>query len=274
MSWPCGFRGLLAALGWFRAGLTASDPSRSPVRTVAFRFLFTLIVAECLGMGNPSLASEEPNSIDEMAHCCFGYGHWAAPYWFIGPEQGQALGENNDLARWRDAWLRCGAGELSDCREFHSQVRILKWHQEKPALQSTWRPLMLFLMTFLNRPRDNETLRTYQRSQWGSSDGETCVIELCGLPANNLKVTRDRETFRQDRIAIIQERIRQFEPRVVVMYGKSQWDDWQKIAQQHFPPDNVLKCGTTIFVRTPHPTAHGVRKCYWTDLGEVLRRIA
>jgi hypothetical protein len=30
---------------------------------------------------------------EEMARECYGYGRWGAPYWFIGPEQGQGSWE-------------------------------------------------------------------------------------------------------------------------------------------------------------------------------------
>jgi hypothetical protein len=62
---------------------------------------------------------------------------------------------------------------------------------------------MLLLMAFLERPTDKKSLQTYQRDQWGRlSSGETCVIELSGLPANSFKVPRDRELFRRERIEV------------------------------------------------------------------------
>lgn len=111
------------------------------------------------------------DGIREMARRSYGYGSWDAPYWFIGPEQGQALNENNDLKRRVEAWLHFGGAELCDCREFHDRICQMKWHQERPRLQSTWRPLMLLLMTFLKRPTDNESLRTYHSGR-GDVDQE------------------------------------------------------------------------------------------------------
>jgi len=94
---------------------------------------------------------------------------------------------------------------------------------------------MLLLMTFLNRPSDKESLQKYQRFHWGRTDGETCVIELSGLPANNLIVPRDRETFREKRINAIRERMTQNRPELVVMYGTTHRQSWQKIAGRSFP---------------------------------------
>jgi len=78
---------------------------------------------------------------------------------------------------------------------------------------------MLLLMTLLEKPADNERLRTYQRDKWGRLGGETCVIELSGLPASSSRIARDRETFRQDRIDLIVQRARDHRSALVLMYG-------------------------------------------------------
>ena len=108
---------------------------------------------------------EMDEALKDMAIQCYGYGRWDAPYWFIGPEQGQASKENHDLEPRLKAWLRLGARELDDCEEFSVAINEHSWHRDG-KLQSTWRPLILLLMTFLNRPADKESLRTYQRHQW------------------------------------------------------------------------------------------------------------
>lgn len=210
--------------------------------------------------------------LSEMARQCFGYGRWEAPYWFIGPEQGQAPAENDDLLPRLRAWHGLGRGELNDCRSFHALIGEKRWHRELPRLQPTWRPLLLLLMTFLGRPTDNESLRRYQRDSWGTLTGEACVIELSGLAAHSLKVNRERECFREERITVIRARIHQHKPALVVMYGLSQSKDWNAIAGQTFPPDNILKVGPTILAVTPHPTSHGIPNTYWTQLGMKLRR--
>ena len=102
------------------------------------------------------------HDIFEMAHQFFGHGRWTAPFWFIGPEQGQSPSEHDDLKPRVEAWRTLGGGELTDCREFHDLIGEKRWHRrERPRLQSTWRPLMLSLMTFLRRQSDNESLRNY-----------------------------------------------------------------------------------------------------------------
>jgi hypothetical protein len=119
------------------------------------------------------------------------------------------------------AWVKLGSLELCDCEEFHREIDEHVWHRDG-ELQSTWKRLIRLLMAFLERPTDTDTLREYQRKQWGMADGETCVIELSGLAANNLNVSRDRQSFRAERIDTIRERIEVNRPKLVVMYGTGQ----------------------------------------------------
>jgi len=54
---------------------------------------------------------------------------------------------------------------------------------------------MLLLLTFQEESKEEvnkETLRAYQRESWGMLNGETCVIELFGLPAPNFKKYKER----------------------------------------------------------------------------------
>lgn len=212
--------------------------------------------------------------INEMAGGSYGYGRWEAPYWFIGPEQGQAREENDDLAPRAEAWRRLGGGELIDCRTFHDQIGEKRWHRERPQLQPTWRPLILLLMTYLGRHTDNESLRTYQRNEWATVNGETCAIELSGLAANSFQVARDREQFHKKRIAVIRQRMREYGPRLVIMYGLSEINHWNEIAESSIPPDGIQKLGKTILAVARHPTSHGSTNAYWKGFGERLRRCA
>lgn len=211
--------------------------------------------------------------IHEMAKRCFGYGRWEAPHWFIGPEQAQARHENDDVTARLNAWLQLGSRELCDCREFHALLGGHPWHREKPPLQKTWRPLLLLLAIMLDKPTDNEALRRYQRDHWGMLDGETCVIELSGLAARNFMVLRDRRSFRDERIAVIRDRISQYEPVIVVMYGERDRNHWEKIVGQSFRTERILRVGPTVFVLTRHPVSHGLTSNYWRNLGLGLRGV-
>jgi hypothetical protein len=156
----------------------------------------------------------------ELARRCYGYGHWKAPFWFIGPEQGQSAIENNDLKLRHKVFRQLGKHGLCDCRAFHHDIHEKRWHRAaRPALQRTWSRLILLLMTFLEKDTDNASLRIYQRERWGRRNGETCVIELSGPPARNLNVVRQRDAFREKRIRFIRQKMLAFKPVFVVMYG-------------------------------------------------------
>jgi hypothetical protein len=66
----------------------------------------------------------------EMAHHSLGYGHWDAPYWFIGPEQGKGRKESPDNTPRVEAWKRLGKPEVYDCREFHSLIANDDWQEQ------------------------------------------------------------------------------------------------------------------------------------------------
>lgn len=214
----------------------------------------------------------------QMALRSYGYGRWDAPFWFIGPEQGQARAENDTLSRRVEAWQRLGGNELCDCREFHDLIEEHRWHGQPTRLQSTWKSLILLLLTSRGVPTNDahdEIRRSYQRERWGRvNTGETCVIELSGLPANNLGEQRNREQFRSHRIETIRHRINDHKPQFVHLYGKSEYEHWCEIAKCTLELDRPHKIGSTIFLYTLHPNAHGLTKQHWIELGSKLRSAA
>jgi hypothetical protein len=208
----------------------------------------------------------------ELARGCYGYGRWKATYWFIGPEQGQSASENNNLTLRHKAFRKLEKHGLCDCGAFHHAIHEERWHRVRPALQPTWRRLILLLMTFLEKKRDNESLRGYQRDRWGKRSGDTCVIELSGLPARNQNVAREREAFREKRIELIRQKMLACKPVFVVMYGKGAMKYWKGIGSNRLSPGCAQKIGSTIFVVATHPVARGLGKKYWVKLGQRMLR--
>jgi len=207
-----------------------------------------------------------------MARRCYGYGRWDAPYWFIGLEEG--MGPSETIQQRCHAWRQLETDGLSDCCEFHVQIGDLRLHRESPPprLVPTWRPLMLLLMTFLNQPADKESLRRYQRFKWGRRDGETCVIELSGLPARGLGVPGDRTLFRRERIESIRMKIRGHKPELVVMYGRNARRHWDEIAGFSIPDDEAFEVGPTIMISAVHPAAPNPEgDAYWRKLATKLK---
>jgi hypothetical protein len=237
----------------------------------------------------------------ELARSCYGYGRWDARHWFIGLEEGQAPWENNDFTKRAEVFRELNKDGLCDCLKFHKKIEEHRWHEKNPTtgkvdLQSTWKYLILFLMAFQKKATDDESEETmrlrddsqrdYQRNRWGmgcSDIGETCVIELSGLPANNSKVAKERpeetreqiEAIRPTRIERIKKRIFEHNPKFVVMYGMSAKEHWREIAGVGLQRDIPRRLGPTTFLLALHPTAHfkkGQKKDqYWIDLGTKLR---
>lgn len=210
----------------------------------------------------------------EMARKFFGYGRWEAPYWFIGPEEGKGPKETADNTERVNTWVKLGRPDLCDCKEFHAEIGEENWHRElpPPPLQSTWRPLMLLLKTILNKPADPADLRKYQSERWGRvHEGETCVIELSGQAARGLSTPMDREKFREERVETICKKIREHEPKVVVMYGQSKKKHWERIAGCELELDRPHRVASTLFVFTTHPNTRGRGNSDWGDLGRQIR---
>jgi hypothetical protein len=211
----------------------------------------------------------------EMARQFYGYGCWKAPYWFIGPEQGKGPKEADDNVERAQAWARLSKPDLVDCKVFHDEIGESSWHREPPlgpALQRTWRPLMLLLKTILDQPSGNDDLRTYQRDRWGRvSNAETCVIELCGLAARGFASPIDRESFRRERVKLIRQKLLNHSPATVVMYGQSAQKHWEEIAGCPLEQEQPRRLGPTLFVFTTHPNTRGRQNSDWERLGKQIR---
>ena len=144
---------------------------------------------------------------------------------------------------------------------------------------------MLLLRTFLEKAADKESLRKYQIDRWGMADGETCLIELFGLPAEDLQTgaaqrgahfsTDQVEAIRQKRLERISGEMEQHREtlRLVGMYGCSGRESFEEFAERSLICDEVFKCGSTLMAFTPHPGEHGRRNDDWIALGKKMREM-
>ena len=112
--------------------------------------------------------------------------------------------DGDGLEKRYRSWESLGFEPFVDCAKHHRGFGFTKWHEPPPPTQPTWRQLIRLLLSYKGQPDDLETIREYQRNEWGSSNGETCVIELSGLASPNMQTPRDRTTLLSKRI----ERIR------------------------------------------------------------------
>jgi hypothetical protein len=235
---------------------------------------------------------EMNDDLYDMALNRYGYGRWEAPYWFIGMEEGMDSAEK-DLKCREKAWRDLGSRELDDCRDFHNSLfssieKKNRLHRKvRPALQPTWNQLIRALMIFLGGLALEEDRREYQRDNWGSLHGDSCVIELSGLAARNLKELSDRKSYRDKRINFIRKGIRDHNPKFVIVYGTSDREPWEKISkgavliEEAKIIDDVgrtfaefKKTERTILALTQHPTAFAHKKIEnWGKLGATLRSL-
>jgi hypothetical protein len=115
----------------------------------------------------------------------YGFGNYGAPYWFVGMEEG---GGNSfeAIARQLEIWDRWGRKELLDVAEYAREMDITKWYGDSPRLQPTWKHLMRVALTAEGRPSDKDTMRQYQKNVWGTTGGDSCLLELLPLPAPSI----------------------------------------------------------------------------------------
>jgi hypothetical protein len=205
----------------------------------------------------------------------FGYGRWAAPYWFVGMEPGGS----DDHASY-ESWLRLGGGELIDCRAHHldsnahAPAVVTEWHRDhEPPTQSTWRKLIQMLMAYEAKPTDMDTVREYQRVPWGSIAGETALIELSSLHAPSLAAeVVGRTSHRKDRIALIKRRMEENQPKFALFYGTGYREEYEKIVGGTFDANGGCWSGNTLCVLARHPIGVGAPgEDFWIDLGRRVR---
>jgi hypothetical protein len=206
-----------------------------------------------------------------MAERFFGYGSWDAPYWFVGPEASMGKDGIDSIAARFESWQRLGGGGVVDCSKHHLGFGMTKWHQSHPPTQATWRQLIRLLLAYKGTNPNLDDIRAYQRDHWGQENGETCVIELSGLPAPNMRVPRERLRFLSRRVERVRQQMLEHRPAFVVMYGAGQRDQWGQIAGGSFDSDGFCWVEGTVAAIAPHPVSHGTGNEFWQGLGRRLR---
>ena len=218
----------------------------------------------------PSLLPLSQRELAQMAEHFYGYGRWDAPYWFIGLEPGGTQ-DGDTLEKRYQSWKKLGLEPVVDCAKHHLGFGFTKWHQHHPPTEATWRQLIRLLLSHKGEPCDLEAIRAYQRDKWGTSNGETCVIELSGLATSNMKTPQDRKSFVSQRIQRIQVEAVAHSPKFIVMYGVGRRDAWERITGARFDSNGLCHVGKTVVALAIHPTAHGSTNDYWVNLGRLLR---
>ena len=206
-----------------------------------------------------------------MAEHFFGYGRWDAPYWFIGPEAGMGKDGKDNLAARYNSWKRLGCASVVDCERHHRGFGFTRWHDPPPPTQPTWRQLIRLLLSYQGKESSLDDIPEYQRTKWGNANGDTCVIELCGLAAPNMQMSQDRATFLSGRIKRIREAALKNSPEFIAMYRQGNRAEWERIAGGMFASNGLCRMGKTVAAIALHPVTRGLDNEYWIRLGRLLR---
>ncbi|MEY4515340.1 MAG: hypothetical protein RLZZ450_7462 [Pseudomonadota bacterium] len=223
-----------------------------------------------------------------------GYGNLEARYWFVGLEEGCG-----DALQELEARLQ---GEnLEDIYDAHRRLPAAhrRLFGDRPALQSTWRPLMIALLSAEDRLHGREELRAYQRDRLGRAQSETLLAELFPLPSPSLRhwhyanvaaipelATRTayHDAWRARRITLLRTLIAKRQPPVIIAYGARSHEDYKRMfTTVRWTPRFDDWCETSvaniggrkvIVALTPHPVARGNTNSDWETLGRWIRREA
>lgn len=232
------------------------------------------------------------NLLSEFAASFYGYGDHRADYWFIGMEEGG--GDSlEEVQRRLEVWDRRGRHELEDLREFHRQIGVNRWFEERPALQTTWNKMIRIVLSAEGRSPTTDDLRQYQRDQLGRHGGNTVLVELLPLPSpstdrwlygerSQLPQLRSRKAYRdfymERRSHALHEMVWHYQPSAVVFFSvdANYRASWERIAglelvRQEEPDCYVAESDNTVFVATKHPATWGITNAYFESIGQLIR---
>jgi hypothetical protein len=198
----------------------------------------------------------------DAARNWFGYGRWRAPYWFVGMEPG-----GTEAASSYQSWKRLGGGELIDCKHHHLDSNFDRWHgEDQRGTQPTWRRLIQTMLAFEGLGATLDDVLRYQHAGWGCEDDDTALIELGALHAPSLASEVDRVEYRDERIALVRERLLEHEPVFALFYGLTYREEYERVIGVQFGGEGFAWRGSTLCALTPHPTSHLYGKpTPWSD---------
>jgi len=236
----------------------------------------------------------ESSLLLKYADTFYGYGNYAGPIWFIGLEEGG--GDNfEEVADKVTLWDTRGAAEIDDLRQHHhNSAPTSPWFRRYAKLQRTWARLIRVLLADSETSPSRDQLLSYQREHLGRSDSDHCLLELFPLPSPRNEVFTYAKHFTLDhlqsrkkyelyyaprRIKHIQQRIDEYRPPCVVLYGLKVHRWWEQHAgtqlrQSQEPGICIARRGDTHFVAVEHPVAYGVPNAYFDSVGKYIKAIA
>jgi hypothetical protein len=229
--------------------------------------------------------------LQKFMNTFYGYGNYAAPYWFIGMEEGGG-DSYEEVARRLTVWDKRGRRELEDVAGYHIELGITYPFEDKPRLQPTWAKLIRVLLCIEGEPPTRETVRSYQQQYWARSDGNVNLMELLPLPSPStrhwlyadysaLPELRSRDDYRQtwsvSRTEGLRERIKAHQPKAVIFYSFGYLSYWNEITNAKLQPAlagaiYAHDTHSTLFVVLKHPAAKGadITSEYFHEAGRFI----
>jgi hypothetical protein len=210
----------------------------------------------------------------------FGYGSWNAPYWFIGIEEADCGEPITDrLERWR----RRDCSDLEDFAQFHENTQHCRFIGKKPAYQRTWGSLVKIFLSFKGVDWDKATVLDFQGNTFARRNKEVAAIDLFPLPSRsvnhwsyrtqfaNVPFLKSRELYEHTlfprRQRVLNRRIQQYKPKLVVFYSKTYSDLAEGVAGVNLAQSSCADCleganaATFFFVcRLRRPSDESLRK--------------
>ncbi len=172
--------------------------------------------------------------------------------------------------------------------------------EKQPKLQATWARLIRTVFGFEGKTAADTPAKdivAYQRDRFLRLDDTSCSVELLPLPSpsmdkwlyadySKLEYLKTRAAYRarfiRKRADTLRHLIETHSPKFVMFYGlhPEYLTQWKYIADAEFTSISIMskfnidvaKNGTTTYVISKHPVAHGLTSEYWHKLGQLLAK--
>jgi len=196
-----------------------------------------------------------------------GYGRLDADIWFLGMEEAGGGDEN--------IRTRLKFRSVEDNAEAHKMLGITYLHWGKRKIQRTWRGMCYIMLSLEGKEPTIERIRSYQAEKLGRLEGNTLLTELMPIPKPKVRQWDYRELIpqfasREDYYQIVKPRrikylgalIEEYNPKVVIGYGKAFWNDYRalfpgiELKQEGQFQTAILK--DTLLILTDHFTARSM----------------
>jgi len=211
----------------------------------------------------------------------YGYGSWQAPFWFIAYEEGGGDTPKEVADKFNYFYTtHAQPNHLALCniRELYKQVNfnidgpradmftnLFDYRFGRDAVQhGTWKNLIAFTHGYQNLPLPE--LLVYQKDQFCTTSNKEALLRLYPLPAHNhawyyswldlpgLPYLKSRAAYQDhvypDRLDCIMRHMKEYKPKVVLMYGMNNIDKLKKSVQT-FYPGTKFKMGKAVKQQIP-----------------------